>query len=87
VNDNVIAPEHCVTGRSAASFGLRSLARRQPLGTLRPIEDFLALLVRADSPRRMRLRSYRLFFGLLQGHLPDELEELIEDPEESEDVR
>ncbi|MCQ4122106.1 TetR/AcrR family transcriptional regulator C-terminal domain-containing protein [Rhodococcus tibetensis] len=58
----------------------------RPLGTLRPLEDFLELLVRAGFSPPNALRSYRLFFGFLQGHILDELQELIEDPEESEDV-
>jgi hypothetical protein len=53
---------------------------------LRPLEDFLELLIRAGFSAPNALRSYRLFFGFLQGHILDELQELIEDPEESEDV-
>ncbi len=69
-----------VTRPLATPLGLR------PLGTLRPLEDFLELLIRAGFSPPIALRSYRLFFGFLQGHILDELQELIEDPEESEDV-
>ncbi|MFC9553580.1 TetR/AcrR family transcriptional regulator [Rhodococcus sp. NPDC056960] len=58
----------------------------RPVGTLRPLEDFLELLVRTGFAPRDALRAYRLFFGFLQGHILDELQELVEDPEESEDV-
>jgi len=69
-----------VTRPLATPLGLR------PLGTLRPLEDFLELLIRAGFSPPNALRSYRLFFGFLQGHILDELQELIEDPDESEDV-
>ncbi|MFD9663478.1 TetR/AcrR family transcriptional regulator C-terminal domain-containing protein [Rhodococcus sp. NPDC059968] len=69
-----------VTRPLSTPLGLR------PLGTLRPLEDFLELLIRAGFTPPNALRSYRLFFGFLQGHILDELQELIEDPDESEDV-
>jgi AcrR family transcriptional regulator len=50
------------------------------------LEDFLELLVRAGFSPPNALHSYRLFFGFLQGHILDELQELVEDPEEAEDV-
>lgn len=58
----------------------------RPSGTLRPLEDFLELLVRAGFSPPDALRAYRLFFGFLQGHILDELQELIENLDESEDV-
>jgi AcrR family transcriptional regulator len=58
----------------------------RPPGVLRPLEDFLELLIRAGFTPQDALRSYRLFFGFLQGHILDELQELIEDPEESEQI-
>ncbi|QTJ65757.1 TetR/AcrR family transcriptional regulator C-terminal domain-containing protein [Rhodococcus sp. ZPP] len=69
-----------VTRPLATPLGLR------PPGTLRPLEDFLELLVRAGFSPPNALHSYRLFFGFLQGHILDELQELVEDPEESEDL-
>lgn len=69
-----------VTRPLATPLGLR------PSGTVRPLEDFLELLVRAGFSPPDALRAYRLFFGFLQGHILDELQELIENPDESEDV-
>ncbi|MDV6278591.1 TetR/AcrR family transcriptional regulator C-terminal domain-containing protein [Rhodococcus erythropolis] len=69
-----------VTRSLATPLGLR------PPGMVRPLEDFLELLVRAGFSPPNALRSYRLFFGFLQGRILDELQQLIENPDESEDL-
>ena len=69
-----------VTRPLTCPLGLR------PAGTLRPLEDFLELLIRAGFTPCDALRGYRLFFGFLQGRVLDELQELVEDPDETEDV-
>lgn len=61
------------------------LARR-PLGTLRPVEDMLELLVSAGFDLRGALYAYRLFMGFLLGHVLNELQERLVAPEETDDV-
>lgn len=61
------------------------LARR-PLGTLRPLEQLLELLVGAGFDERGALYAYRLYMGFLHGHLLNELQESIIAPEETDDV-
>jgi AcrR family transcriptional regulator len=58
----------------------------RPLGTLRPLEDLLALLVRAGFDERGALHAYRLYMGFLQGHVLNELQERVYDPEETDDL-
>jgi hypothetical protein len=53
---------------------------------LRPLEDFLELLIRAGFSPAGALHAYRLFFGFLHGHVLDELQDLIEDPDEADDL-
>jgi hypothetical protein len=53
---------------------------------LRPLEDFLDLLIRAGFSPADALHAYRLFFGFLHGHVLDELQDLIEDPDEADDL-
>lgn len=69
-----------VTRPLATPLGLR------PLGTLRPLEYILALLTRADFSAADALRIYRSLFGFLHGHILNELQELIECPEETTDL-
>ena len=61
------------------------LGRRAP-GVLRPLEDFLELLVNAGFSAPQALHAYRLFFGFLNGHILDELQEIVDNPEESDDL-
>src|SRR3984957_17658441 len=48
-----------------------------PPGTLRPLEEILALLPRAGFSGPDALHIYRALFGFLHGHVLDELQELI----------
>ena len=61
------------------------LALRPP-GTLRPLEDILALLTRAGFSGPDALHIYRALFGFLHGHVLNELQELVEKPEETDDL-
>ena len=58
-----------VTRQLASPLGQR------PPATLRPLEDFLELLIRAGFGPADALHAYRLFFGFLHGHILDELQE------------
>jgi Tetracyclin repressor-like, C-terminal domain len=53
---------------------------------LRPLEDVLALLTSAEFTEVDALHIYRLLFGFLHGHILNELQEVIERPEETDDV-
>ena len=61
------------------------LALRPP-GTLRPLEDLLALLTGAGFNGPDALHIYRAFFGFLNGHVLNELQELVENPDETDDL-
>jgi AcrR family transcriptional regulator len=61
------------------------LALRPP-GTLRPLEDILALLTRAGFNGPDALHIYRALFGLLHGHVLNELQELVDNPDETDDL-
>ena len=61
------------------------LALRPP-GTLRPLEDILALLTRAGFTGPDALHIYRAIFGFLHGHILNELQELIDNPDETDDL-
>jgi len=61
-------------------------ARASPQGTLRPLEDVLALLTRAGFSGPDALYSYCALFGFLQGRVLNELQELVENPDETDDV-
>jgi AcrR family transcriptional regulator len=61
------------------------LALRPP-GTLRPLEATLALLTRAGFTTVDALHIYRLFFGLLHGHVLNELQEMVDNHEETDDL-
>lgn len=69
-----------VTRPLATPLGLR------PLGTLRPLESVLTLLTRAGFTVTEALHIYRALFGFLYGHVLNELSELVERPEEAEDL-
>jgi AcrR family transcriptional regulator len=57
-----------------------------PLGTLRPMEAVLELLTRAGFTEADALRVYRLVHGSMQGHVLNELQRLVADPDETDDV-
>jgi AcrR family transcriptional regulator len=69
-----------VTRPLSTPLGLR------PLGTLRPLESILALLVRAGFAPADALHVYRAYYGFLYGHILNELQEIVVDPEENEDL-
>jgi AcrR family transcriptional regulator len=58
----------------------------RPRGTLRPLEDLLALLTRAGFSGPEALHIYRAFFGFLNGHVLNELQEVVENPDETDDL-
>ena len=59
---------------------------QRPPGMLRPLEDVLALLTSAGFTGDDALHTYRVLFGFLYGHILNELQEVIERPEESDHV-
>lgn len=67
-----------VTRPLATPLGLR------PLGTLRPLENILSLLTRAGFTGAAALHVYRALFGFLHGHVLNELQELVERPDETD---
>jgi len=67
-----------VTRPLATPLGLR------PLGTLRPLEALLDLLVAAGFAPHGALHAYRLYMGFLQGHVLTELQERVHDPDETD---
>ncbi|MGH3886263.1 MAG: TetR/AcrR family transcriptional regulator C-terminal domain-containing protein [Pseudonocardiaceae bacterium] len=69
-----------VTRLLSTPLGLR------PLGTLRPLEQLLALLIGAGFAPADALHVYRAYFGFLYGHVLDELQELVANPEETDDL-
>jgi Tetracyclin repressor-like, C-terminal domain len=69
-----------VTRPLATPLGLR------PAGTLRPLEDILALLTWAGFSGPDALHIYRALFGFLHGHILDELQELVDNPDETDDL-
>ncbi len=58
----------------------------RPRGTLRPLEDILALLTGAGLTGPDALHVYRAFFGFLNGHVLNELQELVDNPNETDDL-
>jgi len=69
-----------VTQPLATPLGLR------PQSTLRPLEDILALLARAGFAAPDALHVYRMLFGFLHGHVLNEIQELVENPDETDDL-
>jgi AcrR family transcriptional regulator len=67
-----------VTRPLSTPLGLR------PLGTLRPLEQILSLLVGAGFEPADALHVYRAYYGFLYGHILNELQEFVVDPEENE---
>jgi len=58
----------------------------RPRGTLRPLEDVLELLTRAGFSGPDALHIYRALFGFLNGHVLNELQELVDNPDETDDL-
>ena len=58
----------------------------RPLGTLRPLEDVLTLFTRAGFSGPDALHIYRALFGFLHGHVLNELQERIDNPDETDDL-
>ncbi len=58
----------------------------RPLGTLRPLEATLRLLTGAGFTGVDALHVYRSFFGFLNGHVLNELQELVDNAEETDDL-
>ena len=58
----------------------------RPVGTLRPLEHVLELLTHAGFSTVDALHIYRSLIGLLQGHILNELQELVDNPEETDDL-
>jgi AcrR family transcriptional regulator len=58
----------------------------RPHSTLRPLEDVLTLLTRAGFSGPDALHIYRALFGFLQGHVLNELQQLVENPDETDDL-
>ncbi|MEV7775779.1 TetR-like C-terminal domain-containing protein [Kitasatospora sp. NPDC086791] len=58
----------------------------RPRGTLRPLEAVLTLLTRAGFTGADALHIYRALFGLLHGHVLNELQELVDNPDETDDL-
>ncbi|WP_395402178.1 TetR/AcrR family transcriptional regulator C-terminal domain-containing protein [Arthrobacter sp. UC242_113] len=69
-----------VTRPLSTPLGLR------PLGTLRPLEQILALLIAAGFSPTDALHVYRAYYGFLYGHILNELQEYIVDPDENEAI-
>jgi AcrR family transcriptional regulator len=59
---------------------------QRPPGTLRPLEDVVTLLIAAGFSGEDALHIYRVLFAYLHGHVLDELQEIVERPEETDDV-
>src|ERR1700677_960 len=59
---------------------------QRPPGMLRPLEDVLTLLTFAGFSGVDALHIYRLLFGFLHGHILNELQEVVERPEETDHV-
>lgn len=67
-----------VTRPLSTPLGLR------PLGTLRPLEQILSLLIEAGFGPEDALHVYRAYYGYLYGHILNELQEFVVDPDENE---
>nr|WP_308662305.1 TetR/AcrR family transcriptional regulator C-terminal domain-containing protein [Arthrobacter sp. B1805] len=67
-----------VTRPLSTPMGLR------PLGALRPLEQILAVLRGAGFASAGALHAYRAYYGFLIGHILNELEEFVVNPDEDE---
>ncbi|MFC9437310.1 TetR/AcrR family transcriptional regulator C-terminal domain-containing protein [Nocardia sp. NPDC057030] len=59
---------------------------QRPISVVRPLEDMLALLTRAGFTGPDALHIYRALFGFLYGHVFNELQEIVERPDETDEV-
>ncbi|MHB1599027.1 MAG: TetR/AcrR family transcriptional regulator [Acidimicrobiales bacterium] len=69
-----------------AMLPLTTPLARRPRGALRPLEDILALLIGVGFSGADANHIYRALFGFLQGHVLNELQELVESPDETDDL-
>ncbi len=58
----------------------------RPLGTLRPLEELLEVFIGAGFDLHGALHATRLFTGFLYGHIQDELQQRVHDPDETDDL-
>ena len=58
----------------------------RPLGTLRPLEALLEVFIGAGFDPHGALHAARLFTGFLYGHVQDELQEQVHNPDETDDL-
>jgi AcrR family transcriptional regulator len=58
----------------------------RPVGMLRPLEELLELFISAGFDPHGALHATRLFTGFLYGHIQDELQERVDDPDETDDL-
>ena len=61
------------------------LAQR-PLGTLRPFEELLEVFIAAGFDPHGALHATRLFTGFLYTHIQDELQQRLDNPDETDDL-
>src|SRR6202022_656545 len=59
---------------------------QRPPGMLRPLEDVLTLLTSVGFSGDDALHIYRVLFAYLNGHILNELQEIVERPEETDHV-
>ena len=59
---------------------------RQPAGMLRPLEELLGVFTAAGFDQRGGLHAARLFTGFLYGHVLHELQERVDNPDETDDL-
>ncbi|WP_227981964.1 TetR/AcrR family transcriptional regulator C-terminal domain-containing protein [Nocardia spumae] len=59
---------------------------QRPRAVVRPLEDMLALLTHVGYSVVDALHIYRALFGFLYGHVLNELQEIVERPEETDDL-
>ena len=59
---------------------------QRPPAVVRPLEDMLALLMGVGYAEVDALHIYRALFGFLYGHVLNELQEIVERPEETDDL-
>ena len=69
-----------VTRPLSTPLGLR------PPGTLRLLERILEVLIGAGFPPVEALHAARAYIGFLYGHVLTELQELVADPQETDDL-
>ena len=58
----------------------------RPLGTLRPLEELLEVFIGAGFDPHGALHATRLFTGFLYGHIQDEMQQQVPDPDETDDL-